>query len=137
MKELFELIDSFDEAKKQRAGENSFGYIYTKAARYLEVGPEIYRASDFFGQPDINSSTKDLLLVEMGCRQVLEGKGLVPEDPFTELRITGFTLLFELFHFEMVKRNTNYIGSIGPLDYITFEHAMDKEIVSYYNLVRY
>ena len=144
MKKEIELLDKIMDAmtgeEQELALENRFAYIFTKANRYLKVGPEIYRKDDFFKQPFIKLSQEELALIESGCKQILQGKGLTSENPFTGLHIGGFYRLFELFHFktesqQMASMNTK--AQKGILDKMYLKHLVDDSKVAYYNLVEY
>jgi hypothetical protein len=144
MNEEIELLDKIMDAmtseEQELALDNRFAYIFTKAHRYLKVGPEIYRKDDFFEQPSIKLSKEELALIESGCKQILQGKGLTAENPLTELHIGGFYRLFELFHFktesqQMASMNTK--AQKGILDKMYLKHLVDGSEVAYYNLVEY
>jgi hypothetical protein len=117
---------------------SNYPYIYFKACNYLKLGPEKYRKDDFFGQPK-STNKEELLVIESGCKQVLECKGLSEVAPFSEIGITGFYQLMGLFHYESIKKKSRY-GFIwndqrGVLDAITFQHAVDKIELTLYNFV--
>jgi hypothetical protein len=119
--------------------ETSYSYVFFKACNYLKLGPEKYRKDDFFGQPT-STNKEELQLIENGCKQVLECKGLNEATPFSEIGITGFYQLMGLFHYESIKKKSRY-GFIwnqerGILDAITFQHAVDKNELTLYNFVR-
>ena len=136
--ELSKLYDSFDASKQKKADKNRFAYVYSKANILLKTGPAIYRKNDFFKMPDSNWSNEEMELVLNGCKQILEGKGLTEDNPFTELGVGGFYRLFDTFHFRLKSRKTKSIkrnNQFDFLDAITFEHVMDETCVTYYNLV--
>jgi hypothetical protein len=73
-----------------------------------------------------------------GCKQILEGKGLLETNPCKGLGISVFYRLFEVFHFEPISQKAKKIklGSKSQfLDKIQFEHFKDGSKVTYYNLV--
>lgn len=138
MKKLNEKIaaiyNNLSLEEKQLFEKNKFHYICSKADLYLKIGPEKYRQSDYF-QMSIGTLDDDsFILIADGCRQVLEGIGLVPESPFQNLGISGFNRLFELFHFETLKVET-IITPKGYLDKMTLKHFINDDIIEYFNFV--
>jgi hypothetical protein len=139
MKNLTILMNTMSNQKREIALDNRFPYIYTKADLYLKIGSAKYRKQDFFNQPDISLNKDELLLIEVGCTQILEGKGIVKEDPFIGLGISGFRILFNLFHFDTIShksKSVNIQGEKGILDEMHLEHSMHKQEITYYNWVR-
>ena len=114
---------------------NMFPYIMTKADSFLTEGSDEYRSTDAFGFPLENWTSNDLDLIKNGCAQVLNGTGFLSDKPFTDLGVRGFNLLFTMFHYRSVKRKTKRLGLGKMLDEITFEHAVQKNKVTYFNLV--
>jgi hypothetical protein len=100
------------------------------------MGPEAYRSRDAFGEPSVELDAEDLALIESGCRQMMEGRGLTPEDPLRGLGIHGFYALFRLFHFSLVRQSV-IPGEEGMLDRMRMRHMVDGGEVVYYNLVQY
>lgn len=126
--------------KENFISENFYGYIQTKAARFIKVGAEIYRSSDAFkmprlewelGEPDI------LELLKSGCEQLLENKGLSIDDPIDGLTVSAFYKLLAMFHFKPKARNSKRIGQGVFVDEITFEHEVTGDKTTIFNLVRY
>lgn len=75
------------------------------------------------------------MLIDDGCKQILEGIGLTPEKPFQNIGISGFNRLFEIFHYEVIKVETA-ITPKGYLDKMTLKHFIsDDIIIEYYNMV--
>lgn len=120
-------FDALPEALQRHALDQQLPYLATKAARYLEVGPEEYRNTDAFGQPT-TTDADELAAIQRGCEQLIECKGLQAEAPLIDLGVWGFYALLALFHFKMKGRTTDhghtYDGQKGALDTITFEHAV-------------
>jgi hypothetical protein len=133
---LDELMNAMPEGKRSVAVQNRLPYIFSKAFTYLKMGPERYRKNDFFGQPPEDMSAEQLSLIESGCRQILLGKGLTADEPFTGLDVFGFYDLFRVLHYEKADRSTVRRPN-GILDEITKELAVDGSKVVYYNLVEY
>ncbi len=106
MKEYEALSESFTDADRKTALENRFPYIYSKAALFLKMKPEIYRKNDFFAQPPAEFDEEDIAILKHGCEQVLEGKGFKKREPVH--------------------------GTWSP-DCITLRHMMDESEVTYYN----
>ena len=130
-----EIINTLNEEESKLFESNRAPYIITKANYYLTVGPETYRAKDAFKLPNANWSISDLKQIESGCKQILGGAGFRKEQPIQHLSIREFYLLFQLFHFKLVKQKATSIGNGKMLDEIIFEHIMDGSKVTYYNLV--
>ena len=138
LKDYNKLYDSFDELAKASAEKNRFIYIYTKAYMLLKQGPEIYRKEDFYKMP-LNSWDSEITEGVMnGCKQIIEGKGLLETNPCKDLGINIFYYLFEVFHFEPISQKAKRI-KLGNkshfIDIIEFEHCMDGSKISYHNLV--
>ena len=120
-------FEALPEALQLHALDQQLPYIATKAARYLEVGPEEYRNTDAFGQPATREAD-ELAAIQRGCEQLIECKGLHAESPLVDVGVGGFYALMALFHFKMKDRTTAHghvhDGQKGALDTITFEHAV-------------
>ena len=110
-------------------------YDGKKADSYIKIGPEVYRNEDAFDMPRKEWSDEDLSLIMDGCLQIMKGVGYTAEKPFKNLGVRGFNLLFTMLHFTSVGRKTSRLGLGRLQDKISFEHAMDKSRVTYYNLV--
>jgi len=140
LNDLDELYNTFTDDVKAIADNNRFPYIHTKADIFLKSGPEIYRKNDYFKMPAESWDDDAIKLITKGCQQILEGKGLTEENPFTELVIDGFYNLFRMFHFESKSRITKRIkieGKTHFIDIIDFKHLVDQSIVTYCNMVSY
>ena len=120
-------FEALSEALQLHALDQQLPYIATKAARYLEVGPDEYRNTDAFGQP-ATTEADELAAIRRGCEQLIACKGLQAEAPLTDVGVGGFYALMALFHFKMKDRTTAHghvhDGQKGELDTITFEHAV-------------
>ena len=91
-------FDALPEALQLHALDQQLPYIATKAARYLEVGPDEYRNTDAFGQPATREAD-ELAAIQRGCEQLIECKGLHAESPLVDIGVGGFYALMALFHF--------------------------------------
>lgn len=131
-----EVMDGMSDDMEEMAMVNRFPYFFSKAYLFLQMGPDAYRSRDALGEPSTNLDAEDLALIESGCRQVMEGKGLTPEDPFRGLGISGFYALFRLFHFALVRQSVTP-NKQGMLDRMEMRHVVDGGEVVYYNLVQY
>lgn len=129
-------LEALPEALQLHALDQQLPYIATKAARYLEVGPEEYRNTDAFGQP-ATTDADELAAIQRGCQQLIECKGLHAEAPLTGVGVGGFYALMALFHFKMKDRTTAHghvhDGQKGALDTITFEHAVSGMTATFLN----
>jgi hypothetical protein len=140
--ELNNLFSHMSEKDKELANQNQYAYLFSKAFLFLKQGPIIYRKHDFFHQPPADLSADEILILQNGCRQILSGKGLSAESPFTNLGIQGFSGLLQLFHFEKKDRSSKYgfknDDLSGVLDCITFQHIMEENrITTLYNFCVY
>lgn len=136
--DLNKLYETFDDKLIEIADKNRFPYIYAKASIYLKAGPAIYRKDDFYKMPDISWDSSVIELITAGCQQVLRGKGLTEENPFTGLGIEGFYKLFATFHFESKGRTTKrkkIDGKTHFIDIIDFEHVVEHTVITYCNMV--
>ena len=140
LKEYEALCDTMSEEKKVLTEKNQFLYIYTKAYTFLKQGHVIYFKNDYYGSKFLSWDSDQVELVRQGCEQIIEGKGLTAENPFTGLGVFGFGNLFYMLHFENVGRKTFRLkenGKITFLDRIDFRHVINENIVQYYNLVKH
>lgn len=131
-----EVMDGMSEELEEMAMVNRFPYFFSKAYTFLKRGPDAYRSQDAFGEPSTDLDAEDLALIESGCRQMMEGRGLTPEDPLRGLGIHGFYALFRLFHFSLVRQSA-MPGEEGIIDRMRMRHMVDGGEVVYYNLVQY
>lgn len=134
------LFDSFDKATQLAAMKNRFEYIHAKAQIYLMTGPDLYRKNDFYGMPLTNWSKDELEGIKIGCEQILLGKGLTEENPFTDLGVNIFYKFFQVFHFHNVGRQTKRVKVDRKnhfIDKIDLEHVVDGTCVTYFNRVVY
>ena len=135
------LFAKMTDEEKELMEKFRFGYIFFKAQLFLKIGPDKYRKDDAFQQPPIDFNSEDIEVLNDGCRQILNGVGLIPEKAFTNLDVSGFSALFRMFHFSSTSRETKYgfilNGKKGVLDQITFQHLMDGSVVTYYNFCEY
>lgn len=112
--------------------------IYTKAYYYLKLGANRYRNFDRFKFPSARWTYTEIKKLEIGCLQVLAGKGLSKEKPLTKLGERGFLRLFQLFHYDIIKVQPSKLkikNKMWLLDEITLKNADDKTILTAYNMV--
>lgn len=123
------IMNKKSDAENQILLDNQFPYIFTKAFRYLKIGPEKYRKQDFFKQPPIDLDSEELEVLTSGCKQILQGIGFSESEPFTNLDVSGFYNLMRLFHFQYTDRTTKHSFVLnnkkGILDCISFKHYVD------------
>lgn len=134
-KRIDEITKDFSEEENELFLNSNFPYIISKADNLLSKGAEKYRSSDAFKLPAVEWTSQDLELIRNGCEQIMQGVGFMKDRPFTKLGVRGFNLLFTTFHFKSLKRKTNRLSQGKILDEITFEHAIDRSKVTYFNLV--
>ena len=112
-----------------------YGYIHYKAYSYLKKGPAVYRRQDAFGMPSENTPLSILSVIEQGCRQIQEWKGITPESPLKGLGINGFYRLIELFHFKVVGQSASFGDDGTVMDKMTIKHAVSDWELTLYNMV--
>lgn len=113
-----------------------FLYIHFKAYSYLVQGPDAYRAQDALGMPPKGASPFVLALIERGCRQILEWKGIDPRKPLESIGINGFYRLMDLFHFEVVGHSASSSDDGTFLDKMMVRHVVTGEEMILYNRVK-
>jgi hypothetical protein len=137
LKLLNDLLNSLPAEEQETMMENHFAYLFSKAYKYLKMGPVIYRKTDFFREPPEDMTKEELEVLQSACRQILEGKGFSSAKPFTGLGVSGFYDAMRLFHFDSKSRNTNFNfhndDDKGALDCITFQHRIDDREATLYN----
>ncbi|MCK9204531.1 MAG: hypothetical protein M0P58_08890 [Bacteroidales bacterium] len=114
---------------------NFYEYIRTKALLFLEIGPIEYRKRDALGMPGYRISMNGLAILESGCRQVIDYKGLTKGEPFEGLGIPGFYRLMKLFHYQVQKQATSGRGEDYFLDEMYMKHRMTDQKMKLYNRV--
>lgn len=133
---LDNLFAKWDNSEQDLAIDNHFPYILTKAVIFLSSGANNYQKHDFFNEPSkLDSSSVDRL--KLGCKQIIEGKGLTAETAFSDLGISGLYQLMRMFHFKRTRKHTeyNYQGNSTILDQITFQHRVDNRIITLFNKI--
>jgi len=132
---LDKLMDPWPDDLQLLALDAMFPYIHSKAANYLEIGPDLYRESDAFKQP---KSIDPIILedVKKGCMQIIEGKGFRKDAPIAAISVAASYALMELFHFRFMSRKSSYGVFLGDqkgvIDHMTFSHLMQKQMVTWY-----
>jgi len=137
-KKLEILFDRKDETFSDNAISNKFSYLFTKADLFLTVGEKEYLKQDYFDWTEGYFKAAIIEEIKSGCQQIMEGKGLSTENPL-ELSIGGFYALFELFHFKSTGHRSKKIiqnNEKAFIDEMYLEHVVDKEQVTYFNLVK-
>jgi len=113
-----------------------FGYIHFKAYNYVKIGPEAYSDQDAFGMPPKGAPPHLLALIELGCRQIVDWKGISSDRPLQGLGISGFYRMIEVFHFEMVRQSATFGDDGSVMDKITIKHSVTGEEITLFNLVK-
>jgi len=113
-----------------------FGYIHFKAYKYLKIGPDAYSAQDALGMPPRGALPSLLALVEQGCRQIVDWRGLSPERPLQGLGINGFYRMIEVFHFKLAEQSATFGDDGSVMDKMTIKHSVTGEQITLYNLVK-
>jgi hypothetical protein len=135
-----EMVERYEaETLPTPAGVNipeNFGYIHFKAYKYLKLGPDAYSAQDALGMPPNGAPPPLLALVEQGCRQIVNWKGLSPERPLQGLGIKGFYRMIEVFHFKVSEQSATFGNDGNVMDKMTIKHSVTGEQIALYNLVK-
>jgi len=113
-----------------------FGYIHFKAYKYLKIGPNAYSAQDALGMPPTGAPPPLLALVEQGCRQIVDWRGISPERPLQGLGIKGFYRLIEVFHFKVIGQSATFLANGSVMDKMTIKHSVTGEEITLFNLVK-
>ena len=119
---FIEQFDKMPEEINHLAKENSYAYIFTKAAIFLTVGAEKYRKGDYFHQP---SEEMDIPLLIDGCTHIVyKCSGLTAETCICDLPEPAFINLMEMFHFELI--GEDYDDSVPGMVIMkgTFRHIV-------------
>ncbi len=115
---------------------SKFAYIHSKAHSYLANGVDFYRAQDALGMPSEESCSVPMLeLLDEGCRQILEWKGIEATHPFESIGIEGFYELMNLFHFEVIEQSTYFDADDNILDAMKVQHIITGEEMTLYNRI--
>ena len=77
-----------------------FGYIHSKAWKFLKRGAEIYQKNDPCGMPGPDFNIDE---IKKGCEQIIQCRGYEIENPL-QLSISGMNDLMATFHFRMVSQ---------------------------------
>jgi len=115
----------------------TYAYMQEKARRFLEVGYLVYTREDAFKLPGKDLKVAKIILLTLGCKQIMENRGLTKENPFVGLQIKGFYDLMRMFHFIPLQQQTSMIEENFIIDKITFQHRVmgEKERIVLFNKV--
>ena len=102
----------------------------------MKIGYKKYRERDAFNRPDFHMSKNKLAILELGCLQILEYKGMTPETAFEGLEISGFYRLMELFHYELYQQSLLLTDKEYFLDRMFMKHKMTGTTLILYNKVK-
>jgi len=96
------------------------------------MGMDLYfRHERFLIRKNFTYNNEDLLeVLQIGCKQIVEGKGFSATNPLVDLDVFGFSDLMHLFHFyngARISKALTHNGEAGILDQITFIHLMEEE----------
>ena len=105
----------------ESTNQGSYGYIESKALKFLEVGYQEYTKNDAFKQPGTKLSPGIIQMLTSGCEQIRDNKGLTSENPFEGMDIGGFYRLMQMFHFVPLQQKAEFRDDC-IIDKITFEH---------------
>ena len=111
-----------------------FAYARTKALRYHDVGPDVYREGDFFNLPKKSWEPEILVWLQSGCEQMADCIGYLPEKPLEGLGVGGIYKLIELLHFERIRVDSSFDEGYA-LDKMTLKHSVTGSELILYNRV--
>lgn len=112
-----------------------FFYLIVKAGSYLSLGPCQYRKYDAFNMPPEDLGDDDLEILNSGMKQLVEGKGTIPESPLTGLGIPGFYLLLSTLHFKLHSQQIYEKTANFTVDEMLMQHEMTGQEIVLYNAV--
>ena len=118
------------------AVDNFYEYIHSKAELFLEIGYKTYRKRDAFKMPDFRMTRQKLDLLQTGCRQIIEYRGMTPDTAFENIGIPGFYRLMKLFHYQVYKQATSGRSEAYFLDEMYMKHTMTGQKMMLYNKVK-
>ena len=110
-------------------------YMKTKAQRYLELGPEAYRAADFFDMPSADWSAPVYAAIESGMEQICRFKGYSSDCPLEHIGVEGFYPLLATLHFELEYQRARFLDERTILDEMHMKHWMDGSRIVLYNKI--
>ena len=119
------MADDNDRSGVGRNVPAGFGYMHSKARRYITVGPHLYRSQDALGMPDPTLSFDQLDTLMRGVLQIFQWKGLTPETALEGIGTEGLNDLVGLFHFRAMERTSTSLPGGKTLDRVLIEHIMD------------
>lgn len=112
-----------------------FAYLLSKAQRYLKVGPETYRAADYFNMPNEDWQAPLLAAVKRGMEQICRYKGYLRDNPFEDLGVDGFRALLSTLHFEMEQQSALKLDDSSFLDEMHMRHRMTGQTIVLFNRI--
>ena len=114
-----------------------YEYIRYKAFVFLTLGPDAYREFDAFNQPPAGWPELAQDAVTIGCRQLLDWKGLTPEQPLDGVGIGGFYSMLRIFHFGCVMQEALALESdpVHFCDRMQMRHVVNGDQLTLYNRV--
>ena len=113
-----------------------FAYLLSKAEKYLKVGPEVYRAEDFFKMPRKENSKAMLAVIQRGMEQICKFCGYSRDNPFKGLGIDGFYALLSTLHFEVAEQQFSSDGHEAIIiDEMHMKHRVTGQRIVLYNAV--
>lgn len=120
---LAEASDS-DRSGVGRDVPDGFGYMHTKASRYVALGPHLYRSQDALGRPDPTLSFAQLDTLMLGVQQIVAWQGLTPESALRGIGTDGLDHLIDLLHFRVIDRSSSSVPDGGTVERALIEHVM-------------
>lgn len=97
-------------------------YLTSKALDYIKSTPSEFRKNNPLKLPSKVWEEGVMVDIKSICLQLLKGIGFEEKHPLTNVSVSSVYKSMEMFHFEFVKRKTDYTDL--KQDMITFKHFM-------------
>lgn len=128
------VFESLSAEIQDLAVEQHFPYLVAKARRFLELGPDAYRAADFLHEPETRE-TEGLDRIRLACEQVSAWRGVTADSPLTGIGIEGIYEFAALMHLAPTMQSGRSTPDGSILDRMEFEHSVTGATTVIWNLV--
>jgi hypothetical protein len=112
-----------------------FMYLVRKARIYLKMGPNAYRAADYYRMPPNDCSEKTFAAIHSGMTQICKYRGWSRDNPLEGLGIEGFNTMLSTLHFELTCLYTTKLDDSTTLDEMHMRHRVTGDSIILYNRV--
>jgi len=97
-----------------------YGYIFSKASKFLLNGADEYKYNDYFHYPLVEWNQEKL---KNGCEQWVKAKGVTEQQCLKNLTKNEIRDLFELFHYTLINTEPTLKDGVSK---VTFQHKMSE-----------